>query len=202
MKKALIQFRDTLIAGIVFLLPILILFVLATKAVQLLTGFSSKIANLFGLKSIIGISGSNIVGTIVLLLLCLFCGFLVRVAFIKRIYKWVDDKLEALVPGYRVYREMAVSKLKEHEAPLPYKCSAFIEQDGLQTPCFVMATLPDGKIMIFIPTAGNVKEGTVYATTAEKIRKFPGVDMKQYQLVISNLGLGMGELLKQHQKTL
>ena len=44
MKKFFYNLRNTCIAGLIFLLPLLILFVLLSKVFQLLTGISSKIA--------------------------------------------------------------------------------------------------------------------------------------------------------------
>ena len=74
MKKTLKKLRDTFIAGIIFLLPILLLVVLITKVFQFLTGFTGKVAAWFGLKSFIGVSGGTIVSAISLIVLCILCG--------------------------------------------------------------------------------------------------------------------------------
>lgn len=194
MKKAFQNLRDTIIAGILFLLPILILFVLVTKVFQFFHTFTTKVASLFGLKSIAGVSASTIVGTISLILLCILCGYLVRVAFFKNISKWLDDKLRSLIPGYEIYHQMAESKLVNKEEVLPYEMAAWVRSGEAVHPAFIMETMPDGKLVIFLPTAGDVQTGSVQLMDSNAVERCPDLDMKQFKLAISNLGLGFSKI--------
>src|SRR5262245_54329542 len=115
MKKFFTRLRDTLISGILFLLPLLILFVLLSKVFQFLSGLTGRMAAFFGLNSVLGSSGNTIIAGIAILLFCLFCGELVRISFFSAFSKWLDKKLAKHVPGYSVYREMAVSKIDEKD---------------------------------------------------------------------------------------
>src|SRR6186713_259588 len=108
MKKFFTSVRDTIVAGIIFLLPILILLVIISKLFHFFTGFTTKLAAFFGLKSFLGVSGGSIIGTIGFLLLCLVCGYLVRVATFKRFNRWIERKMVKHVPGYQTYRDMAL----------------------------------------------------------------------------------------------
>lgn len=194
MKKIIENLRDTFIAGLIFLLPLLVLFVLLTKVFQFLTGFTGKIAAWFGLKSFIGISGGTIVGAISVIILCIFCGYLVRIAFFKAASKWLDKKLAASIPGYSVYREMAMSKLDEKEEALPYETAVWVTLDDMQQPGFLIEKMPDGRLVIFIPTAGNPKEGSVFTMAPGKVQQCPDIDMKQLKMAISNIGIGLSKL--------
>lgn len=194
MKKAFQNLRDTIIAGILFLLPILILFVLVTKVFQFFHTFTTKVASLFGLKSIAGVSASTIVGTISLILLCILCGYLVRVAFFKNISKWLDDKLRSLIPGYEIYHQMAESKLVNKEEVLPYEMAAWVRSGEAVHPAFIMETMPDGKLVIFLPTAGDVQTGSVQLMDSNAVERCPDLDMKRFKLAISNLGLGFSKI--------
>lgn len=194
MKRAIQNLRDTIIAGIIFLLPLLILFVLATKVFDFFRTFTAKVAALFGLKSIAGISASTIVGTISLILLCLLCGYLVRVTFFQQISQWIDEKLRSLIPGYETYRQMAAAKLVRQEEMLPYKMAAWVKMgDGVQ-PGFIMDTMPDGKIIIFIPTAGDVNNGTILLVEPSNVEQCPDLDMRKFKIAIANLGLGFSKM--------
>jgi uncharacterized membrane protein len=194
MKNFFSGLRDTIVAGILFLLPLLILLVLVAKVFQLLTGITTKIAGFFGLKSLFGISGGTIVGGIGLLLLCLLCGYLVRISFFNQFRNWLDSKLAHYIPGYVVYREMAISKLdKTKEELLPYESAAWIEVDEMQQPCFVIKTIPDGRCVIYLPTAGNVKEGTLFVLPKEKVQLCEGVELRKFNLAISNLGMELAD---------
>ncbi len=194
MKKVFQNLRDTVIAGILFLLPFLILFVLISKVFQFFNSFTTKIANLFGLPSIAGISSSTIIGTLGFIALCLLCGYLVRIAYFKQIRKWIDEKLRSLIPGYELYHEMAVAKLVNQEEALPYEMAVWVKRGDVMQPGFLMETMPDGKPVVFFPSAGDVKNGLVVIVDSSAIKRCPGIDMKQFKLALSNLGLGISKL--------
>jgi uncharacterized membrane protein len=193
MKKTLQKLRDTFIAGIIFLLPLLLLIVLLTKVFQFLTGFTAKIASWFGLKSFVGISGGTIVSALSLIILCIICGYMVRISFFKSVSTWIDKKMTKNIPGYSVYREMALSKLEDKEEVIPYKSAAWINTDNKQQPGFLMETMPDGKFVIFIPTAGNIKEGAVFTVASTEVQLCTNTDMKAFRTAINNMGAGLSK---------
>ena len=194
MKKLFQNLRDIFIAGLVFLLPLVILVVLLSKVFKFLTGFATKIAALFGLESIAGISGGTIVSAIGIVLICILCGYLVRVAFFRSMRDWLDRKLMAHIPGYAVCREMALTKLEDREEALPYESAVWVNMDNMQQPAFLMEKMPDGKLIVFIPTAGNVKEGTLLKLQSTSVELCPGKDMKAFRMAIENLGIGMSKV--------
>lgn len=190
MNKFFLKFRDTLIAGIIFLLPVLVILVLMTKLLGMITGFTSKLAALFGLKALWGLSGTTLIGIGSLLIFCLVCGYLVRITFFSSISLWIDQKLMQLLPPYRVYREMAMSKLMEKEAAVPYQSAAWIKQEDGFVPAFLMAEEQD-KSLLFIPTAGNVKEGSLIWLPNTNVLLDKEADMTKFRNDIAALGIGM-----------
>lgn len=194
MKSIITNLRDTIIAGIIFLLPLLLIVVMISKAFQTINGLTGKIAGMFGLTSFAGISGSTIVGGISILLICLLCGYLVRFAFFNNISGWLDQKLMSLIPGYKLYREMALSKLRDDHKPLPYKSAAWlINSKEVKQPVFVMQKLADGDYAVFAPSAGNVEEGTILKVHPSAIELDQSMDLRTFKLLFTNLGLGMEE---------
>lgn len=190
MIKLFQNLRDTIIAGVIFLLPLLIIFVLVIKVFQFFRKFTTKAAAFFGLDSIAGISSSTIVGTISLLVVCLICGYLVRISFFRYISEWLDEKLTKLIPGYAVYHEMAKSKLVEKEEMLPYEMAVWVKRGEVTQPGFLMDTMPDGRLVIFLPMAGNVSSGNIELLHENSIERCPNTDMKKFKMAITNLGLG------------
>ena len=194
MKKLYQNFRDTFIAGLIFLLPILILCVLLSKVFVFFKTFTTKIAAAFGLKSIMGISASTIMGGVSLVIICIICGYLMRIALFKQFSQWIDNKLRKMLPGYEVYHQMALSKLEKNESMLPYQSSAWVKnEDGLQ-PAFIMETLHDNRLVLFLPTAGNVNEGNILIVESEKVERCDDYDMRAFKIAITNLGLGIADV--------
>jgi hypothetical protein len=195
MKKIAANLRDTIIAGILFLLPLLLVMVMASKAFQFLNSLNSRIAAVFGLKSIGGIPGTTIIGSISILMICLACGYLVRITFFQNIRNWIDLKLMDLIPGYQVYREMALNKLVDEEKPLPYQSAAWlVRADHTEQPVFLMETTAQGEMVIFAPAAGSVQTGTILKVPASMVRVERNIDMKTFKLLFSNLGMGISKL--------
>jgi uncharacterized membrane protein len=141
-----------------------------------------------------GVSGGTIVGGLAIILFCFLCGYLVRLSFFRFMSDWTDRKLRKHVPGYEVYREMAISKLEQKEEALPYESAAWADMFGMLQPCFLMETMPDGKYVVFFPTAGNTKEGIVLVLDKDKVKVCPDVDMRAFRNAISNLGLGFAKI--------
>jgi uncharacterized membrane protein len=191
MKKVFSNLRQTLISGLVFLLPILILMVVVTKVFGMLTGISNKLASIFGIKSIVGISASTISSSIALILLCLLCGYLVRFAFAQRLRNWIDNMLMANVPGYEIYKKTAMSKLEPAEEALPYKAAVWVESDGMKKPGFLIDHNTPGDCIIFFPTAGKPEEGTTLLVPGSRVHELPNVDMIDFRKAIANKGIGL-----------
>lgn len=191
MKKIFTSLRDRFVAGLIFLLPLLILFVLLTKVFQIVTGLSTKIASLFGLKSIVGISGSTIVTSIGIVLVCIICGYLVKISTFSFMNRWLDKKLENRIPGYKTYRDMALGKIENKDEVLPYLNAAWVRINDMEQPAFVMEYLADGNFIVFVPIAGNSKQGNVYLIPQQKIRIVADANLKAFLKSIDARGLGI-----------
>ncbi|MFT3749998.1 MAG: hypothetical protein QM768_16900 [Agriterribacter sp.] len=196
LRKKIAHLRDTFIAGIIFLLPLLIFFVLVTKVFSFLTGFATRIASLFGLKSIAGISGETIAGSAALLIIIIGCGYLVRFAFFKQMNAWLDNKLVTHFPGYRAYKELAVSKLYEQKnLSSTVECPALYKKSEILIPCFVIKEMKNGLATIFLPGSKNSEDGNVALVPISNLTLLPHITSDQWKIGISNKGLGIEELI-------
>jgi hypothetical protein len=194
LKRTYETLRDLFIAGLVFILPLVVLIILIAKVFQFLTGFTSKIAGMVGLESVAGISGHTIVGAISIIILCILCGYMVRVSFFKRMRDWLDDKLQSNIPGYATYREMAMEKLDPKEKPLPYESAVWIEVDRMQQPGFLVERFSDGQLLIFVPRAGKIDEGTIYRLREDRVEFCRDIDMRALLNAIEQKGAGISTL--------
>src|SRR5262249_53160690 len=114
MKKYVRSLRDIVIAGFMFLVPVYVLF---TKAWTSLSTIGTKLAAVFGLKSIFGVGGSTILSSLVLIAIWLVCGLLVRISFVGSLNKAVESRLAKYVPGYATYRAMIEERVHRKEPP-------------------------------------------------------------------------------------
>jgi uncharacterized membrane protein len=192
MKKIISHLKDNFIKGLIFLLPIIVVLVLFGKAISAMKGFSSKIAALFGMKTIIGVSGTTIISTVSIVVICVLAGYFVRLRFMKNFRNWLDKKLGDLLPGYETYREMALQKINREEEKLPYTKAVLIKENNYHVPGFLMETLTDGQHTIFFPLAGNPKEGQIRIVPASEVTMLENADVKKVHASVQKLGDGLG----------
>ena len=196
MKDWMNKLRDVFIAGLIFLLPLLTIFALLAKVNQFVQGFFKKIAGLFGLKSIAGISAATWVGFLSFLVICLLLGWLVKHSFIGGFRNWLDSKLVKYIPGYAMYREMALSKLIKQEELLPYDKGAWYIEGGMQRPCFIIEEFDKDKMVIFLPMAGNTKSGYNALVAKSSLQDLPVDELKKFKLAVDNIGIGLNQFAK------
>src|SRR5262245_55109886 len=127
MKRFLVSVRDVGVAGFFFLLPVFVVFIVVSKAWTSLTSIGTKIANMFGLKSIMGVGAVSVSTAILMITLCIACGLLVRFSFVASFNAMVERLMSKYVPNYEVYKAMAEEKLRNKVKIIPYT-SALIKQ--------------------------------------------------------------------------
>lgn len=115
---------------------------------------------------VLGKNAANFIGAFILLFFVYFCGFLVRLAFFKKISDGIDAKLKQLIPGYEKRKAIAKNQLLkgqkvETDFPILVKTGDFwqpgylIEKDNLGN-AVVTVEVGDGK-QIYIVSITDVK---------------------------------------------
>ena len=114
MKTFLLNLRNVAVAGFFFLLPVIVVLIIVTKAFGALTSVGAKLAAMFGLKTIVGLTSTSVFTGVLLVVICLACGLLV--AFVSAVGNAVEAWLAQYIPGYATYKAMAEEKLAGHTA--------------------------------------------------------------------------------------
>jgi uncharacterized membrane protein len=195
MNKIISHLKDRFIKGFVFLLPILVVFVLFGKALYYTKGFSIKIAKLLGVPKTMEVGAHTIVNALIIIVVCVLLGHLVHLKFMKKIRSWIDDKLADLLPGYATYRELALNKINKEEEKFPYEKAVLVRENNFHYPGFLMDKLTDGRLTIFIPFAGNAKEGRIIIVTAIDVTMLDKADVKKVNSAIQQMGTGLGKVI-------
>src|SRR5690349_1052194 len=110
MKALLISLRNTVASGFLFLLPVVVILVIVTKVWTALTSAGGRLAAMFGMKAILGLGGASAFAGLLLVAICLLCGWLVRFRFMASLSRVMEQKLAAHIPGYETYRATAEEK--------------------------------------------------------------------------------------------
>ena len=195
MKTFLINLRNIVIAGFFFLLPVIVVLVVVSKAWIALTSVGAKLAAMFGLKTIVGLAGTSVFTGLLMVVICLACGLLVRIAFISAFGNAVEAWLAKYIPGYATYKAMAEEKLQHKVRILPYQ-AALIRHGDFWRPAYVVEQDPDGNAVVFVPEAPDTSRGAVLLTAGDQLTLLSTLTANQLDTALKAMGKG---LLTEHR---
>ena len=99
--------KSTIVGGILFLLPLIILIVIVEKAVQLARGVFAPLLTQVSDGSVLGISLATLASVAALLLLCLVAGLVARTMIAQKLVSRLEDSILNRIPIYGFIKSAA-----------------------------------------------------------------------------------------------
>src|SRR5688572_29485297 len=192
MKAFIKKIKTFAIAGFLFLLPVFVIFVIVTKAWTALTSVGSKIAAVFGMKTIAGLGSATVFTGLLLIIICLVCGMLVvRFSFMKKFNKSVENGLMKYIPGYSTYKAMAEEKLQQKEKIIPYTPAFLKTENDLLQPVFIVEKDGAGNNIILVPAIPETNKGQILIVKEEKLEQVPSMSGNEFDELLKSMGKGL-----------
>lgn len=183
--------RSTLIGGVLYLVPIVVLIVILGKALEVAHRIAQPIVRLVDAAGLGHILSPQVVAILLLILFCLAVGRLAQSRFGKRIGSRLDDTLGNL-PGYSLYRGIGESIAGAEPSGLqPVMVSI---EDAWQLG-MVVDKLEDGLLAVYIPSVPEGRSGSLYFMDPDRVRPL-SISVNTGMKVLRRMGVGSGELLK------
>jgi uncharacterized membrane protein len=184
--------RSTLIGGVLYLVPIVVLIVILGKALEIAHRIAQPIVRLVDAAGLGHILPPQVVALLLLVLFCLAVGRLAQSGIGKRIGSRLDDTLGNL-PGYSFYRGIGESIAGAEPSGLQQPVMVSIE-DAWQLG-MVVDKLEDGLLAVYIPSVPEGRSGSLYFMDPDRVRPL-SINLKTGFKVLRRMGVGSGELLK------
>ncbi len=159
--------RTTLLGGVVFLIPLVVLVVLLGKAFNIMKVIAAPIERMLPLDSVAGVGLINILAIFVMLLLCLVAGLVARSAPARAFYGRLDGLLLELVPGY-AWAKRVVAGLGGEPDVEGFK-PVLVALDDMSQLAFEMERTTDGRVVVFMPGAPDSRSGSVAYVEAVRV---------------------------------
>ena len=179
--------KKNCISGILFLLPVLVLLILVKKFFGYFTKFGAGIAKMIGVDQVLGKHTADFVGTVVLLTFVYLCGYLVRLAFFKKISDEIDSKLKELIPGYEKHKEAASKKLIK-ETKIETDLPALIKFGEYWQPGFLVEKEEQGNAVVVIT---NSETSHIYIVPLENVKILKETSLSTLKASIKASGKGL-----------
>ena len=184
----MIQFlKTTIIGGVVFMVPIIILIEIVGAALKITNDLASPLTAFIPIKSIGDIAVLNLLAIMVLLLICFLAGLAVRSALAVKLVESVESKILSKVPGYELY------KWKLTDSPDAEKMKPVLARfDESWQIAFEIELIEGGKVAVYLPGAPDPWSGSVCFVPETHIKPLD-LNLASALEVLRALGKGSNE---------
>ncbi len=190
-RRAVRILKATLVGGLLFLVPVILLLVVLRHGVELGKKVVKPIVAYTPIHSVGGVAVATLASVGLLLLIALGIGVFAQTRPGRRVKDWLEDTILGRVPAYAVLRGLvggAESVDRGNVAP----ALAWVEDCWVFA--FVMEVHEDGHRTVFIPAAPTPLSGAIYFLPEDRVRLLD-VPLPAVMKAIRRLGDGSAALL-------
>ena len=187
-------FKTTVVGGLLFLVPFVVLLMILTKAIQIMMVVAKPVDALIPIESVGGIAFVNVVAILLIVLTCFVAGLAARSAAGQKLFRVTDGAMMAFIPVYAMMKERFFSYLGD------------VEDAGALTP--VLVTFDDhamvafevergasGKVTVFLPGSPDPWGGSVAMVEPERVEPLANTNKKEIGHMLKKLGIGSEGIL-------
>ena len=190
MHATLTRFRNHIVTGFIFIMPVLITVAVLMKFWNQLLKIGRACSRVLGVHTVLGPSGDAVMAILLFLIICVVAGFLIRISFLRRMSERVDQRLNDLIPGYGTIRSQTTKKIGLDEEKKLLFDACLVRVQDLWQPGYIIERNPDGSQTVFVPLAPAFATGSVYVVESDRIRKL-GMDSDALNARLKMLGKGI-----------
>jgi uncharacterized membrane protein len=191
--KALARFvKTTLLGGLLFLLPLIVVLLILKKGMELLDKLVSPIADRIPVESVAGVHARDFLAAIVLVAIAFSAGLVARTGFGRVLSQRLEQRILRKVPGYTLLK--GATEGKTGTADTSGVEVALVRFDDNTMLGFIVETQADGTLTVFVPNAPTPAAGNVYYLPEDRVQRL-NVPVADAAKVVMRLGVGSKELL-------
>ena len=185
-------FKATIVGGLLFMVPLILMVVVLQKGLGLVRKIVVPLAKYFPERTFLGVGMTTILSIAVIVLLCFLFGLVARTAAGKKVRDWLEFTIMGKLPGYALVKGViqgATGLENEEDVTI-----ALVRIEDAWQIGFVVEVHSDGHRTVYMPGVPNPASGSIFYMTEDRIRP---IDAKMGQLltVIRHLGIGSKDLL-------
>jgi uncharacterized membrane protein len=188
MKYAWEFVKNTLVGGLLIVVPLYLAVLLLLKAMKSVMGLVRPFAQLLPTW----LPADNILSLLLVLILCFLIGLAVRAPLGRALRERLEQSLFERIPGYALFRSLTQRLAGESREHVWQPALAEIE-DAL-VPAFIIEELEDGRFTVFVPSIPTPLAGAVYVLSQERVHPLD-VPFTQAIQTVSRWGSGAKELV-------
>jgi uncharacterized membrane protein len=186
--------RTTIAGGILFMIPVIVVISFAKKALNILKRLTEPWDARMKSEIMWGLDGHNLVGGLMLIVLCFLAGLVFQVATIKRYVTMVEVKLLSRFPGYRLIKALASEAVGDSNGQ--GQAPVLVKEGDRYRPGFLTEQHGD-LCTVFLPEAPQVNTGELQILPATSVVHLP-ITTHSMKHMIRSLGKGISKLMAEN----
>ena len=176
-----------ILGGLFFIIPLLLIIMAIKKTFQLVLPVARRLSVALELHTILGKASVIIICVILILLICLFGGYLVQKGFVKKWSNNVEEKLFILFPSFQILKYRIIDD-KNNTLNELWNAILF-KEDTYYKIAFITET-SESFITIFIPDAPKMDAGEIRYVPKNEL-EYHNISMKEAMSSLYGFGKGM-----------
>jgi uncharacterized membrane protein len=179
--------KATLVGGIMFLVPVVLVLLVLGKAMQFANKIAVPMADLLPVSHVGGLGLTTVLAVAILILVALVAGLAARTGPGRRLTHWFEESLLGGLPQYRMVKSLAegLTQIESGEGLHP----VLMRGDEGWMLGYQVEVLPDDWRVIFLPASPTPMSGNVIYTEGWRVQKL-SISMQQAMVLVKRLGIG------------
>lgn len=185
--------KTTIVGGLVFLVPLVVLAIVLRHAMRLAGPFADSIAARFPAHEIAGVAVASLVAALLLVLVSFVAGLLARTPAGRKSVAWLENSLLGRLPQYRMLK--AVADGFAHVDDTRGLTPVLVNVEGGWQPGYQLEPLQAGWVAVFLPQAPSPLSGNIMYMPADKVRAL-GIPLGETMALVKCMGVGSRRALQ------
>jgi uncharacterized membrane protein len=185
-------FTTTLVGGLVFLLPLVVVLAVLGHGLALMNRVAEPLAAMFPDRQVGGVAVASLVAMLLLLVVCYGAGLLARMALGRSFSASLEDRLQTIYPRYTVIKGM--TQALGIEGVRSSLKTVLVDFDDHQAPGLEVERTADGRVVVFLPGAPDPWSGNVVVVSHERVGGLPA-DIGALNRSMKRIGHGCAAML-------
>ncbi len=185
--------KATLVGGLMFLVPVVLVLVVLRHAMQFAGKAAKPIAAMLPVGESFGVPAVTLVAVAILLAIALLAGLVARTPAGRRITGWFEESILGGMPQYRMVKSMAegLTQIESGEGMQP----VLMRTDECWQLAYRLEDLPEGWVAVFVPSAPTPMSGNVIYVSNDRIQPLD-MGMAAAMKLVKRLGIGSADALR------
>ena len=198
MKRLSEFLKTTALGGLFVLLPVLLLYLLLSEALDLIVALATPIADLFPGGTFDKIEFPVIVGLILILGVSFLIGLGLRSETGRGLGRWIERTLLGRLPAYNALKRLTTG-FAEAGKNGAFRAAVLTSSDGEREIVYVIEDHGDEDLTVLVPWAPAAFAGSVKIVDRDRIN-FLEANLGDVSRALGHWGVGVRELLANKEK--